>query len=126
MTIAMSGMMRLGGTVYNLDKAFDGVGGCNSFVAARGKGQELSKGNNCGNAVLFEIKKFLQEMGVAPAKRAIPLIVKERFKETPINPRVIAKITISSTPCPECGEPLGPNAHEGGCVSCKSCGYSRC
>ena len=25
--------------------------------------------------------------------------------------------------CPECGEPL---AREGGCVQCKSCGWSKC
>ena len=25
--------------------------------------------------------------------------------------------------CPECGQPL---EHEGGCVSCRSCGYSKC
>ena len=113
MTIAMSGMMRLGGTIFNLDKAFEGVGGCNSFVAARGKGQELSKGNNCGNAVLFEIKKFLEEMRATPVNK-----IEKTNSET-----VIEKDLIK---CPECGEPLGAGAHEGGCISCKNCGYSKC
>lgn len=28
-----------------------------------------------------------------------------------------------NSPCPECGEAL---EHEGGCISCRSCGYSKC
>lgn len=137
MTIAMSGMMRLGGTIYNLDKAFDGVGGCNSFVAARGKGQELSKGNNCGNAVLYEIKEFLKEMGSKEVSKikipiAKPAMIKinkfpsEELLKTADKELAESKSKDNHMKCPECGEPLGPNAHEGGCISCKACGWTRC
>lgn len=39
--------------------------------------------------------------------------------------RVLAKYLPVTTEgrCPECGEPL---VHSGGCISCPSCGYSRC
>lgn len=39
------------------------------------------------------------------------------------NPKPNQPVTNSATLCPECGEPL---VFEGGCNSCKSCGYSKC
>jgi len=59
--IAMAGMLRLGGNIFNIEKAFNGTGGCNSFLLKRAKGEALSKGSSCGTAVLFEIKAFLKE-----------------------------------------------------------------
>ena len=57
----MSGMLRLGGDIFNIEKAFEGMGSCNSFVAKRVKGEEVSKGGSCGSAILNEIKAFLKE-----------------------------------------------------------------
>jgi ribonucleoside-diphosphate reductase alpha chain len=40
--------------------------------------------------------------------------------------RVLSKYTeaeVTSETCPECGEKL---IRESGCISCKSCGYSKC
>ena len=39
------------------------------------------------------------------------------INEEPINKQVI------TNKCPDCGEPL---IHEGGCVQCPNCGWSRC
>ena len=109
----MSGMMRLGGTIFNIDKAFEGVGGCNSFTMSRAKGNQLSKGNNCGNAILFEIKKFLNEI-----ENSEPTIVKQTA-----SPKKANSHSKESNKCPECGEPID---HEGGCTICRACGYSHC
>jgi ribonucleoside-diphosphate reductase alpha chain len=59
MVIAMSGMLRLGGNIFNIEKAFDGVGVCPSFISQRVKGEKVSSGSSCGIAILTEIKKFL-------------------------------------------------------------------
>jgi ribonucleoside-diphosphate reductase alpha chain len=132
MTIAMSGMMRLGGNINNIDRAFEGVGTCTSFVAARGKGRALSKGNNCGNAILFAIKEFLSEMEeeeeVPEDPKPSPKPIKPQVVEEKISLKVETAMTSEESVfrCPECNEPLGLDAHQGGCITCKSCGYSKC
>lgn len=111
--IAMSGMLRLGGNIFNIEKAFEGLGACNSFVSQRAKNKELSKGTSCATAILNEIKAFLKEKEVD-----VNLLIKTK-KEENQQP----KLDNLSSKCPECGEPL---VFEGGCNSCKNCGYSKC
>ena len=111
--IAMSGMLRLGGNIFNIEKAFEGLGACNSFVSQRAKGKKLSKGTSCATAILNEIKAFLKE------KEMDVNLSTETKKEENQQP----KLDNLSSKCPECGEPL---TFEGGCVICHSCGYSKC
>lgn len=111
--IAMSGMLRLGGNIFNIEKAFEGLGACNSFVSQRAKGKELSKGTSCATAILNEIKAFLKEK---EADVNLPTKTKKEENQQP-------KLDNLSSKCPECGEPL---VFEGGCNSCKNCGYSKC
>ena len=112
--ITMSGMLRLGGNIFNIEKAFEGLGACNSFVLQRAKGKQLSQGSSCATAILNEIKAFLKEQSVevAPSQKV-------DTKPTIVTPTTIT----SSLKCPECGAPM---TMEGGCVICKSCGYSKC
>lgn len=113
--ITMSGMLRLGGNIFNIEKAFDGLGACNSFVSARGKGKQLSKGSSCATAILNEIKEFLKE------KQNNNTTIIEPIQKQNLKPN--QPVTNLTALCPECGEPL---VFEGGCNSCKSCGYSKC
>lgn len=119
--ISMSAILRLGGDIKNIEKAFRGIGGCNSFATQRGKGHNLSKGNSCGIAILNEIKAFLAEkqdnnnnvkLPTESKKEEISHKNKEEVKQN------------AMTKCPECGEYA--LVTEGGCNSCKNCGYSRC
>lgn len=111
--IAMSGMLRLGGNIFNIKKAFTGLGACNSFVAQRSKGKQLSQGSSCATAILNEIEKFLKEQNQEikiDDKKKNNIQKKEDIKE--------------DTPkCPECGQEL---SFSGGCVVCPSCGFSKC
>lgn len=95
--IAMSGMLRLGGSLDNIEKALHGIGPCSSFVNARSKGIKLSNGSNCAFAIMNELKKFKKD----------EIIVIETGKSK----------------CPECKEPV---IFESGCITCKNCGYSKC
>lgn len=110
--ISMSGMLRLGGKLSNIEKAFEGVGNCNSFVGKRVKGIKLSKGTSCGTAILNEIKLFQSEMGNGEVKvipiKSIPTIKPEEPK---------------NNLCPICKAEL---RFEGGCNSCPDCGFSHC
>lgn len=58
------------------------------------------------------------------------LSAKDTFKWAPAGPKkgedkkdLLLDNTEPGSTCPECSEPL---EHEGGCVICKSCGFSRC
>jgi ribonucleoside-diphosphate reductase alpha chain len=106
--ITFSAIFRLGGNVDNIKKALRGVGSCPSFATARTKGNQLSKGNNCGCAIINEIEAFLKE-------KDIPT-------ETDFKLNTSTKIS-SNNKCPECGEEI---IFTGGCMTCPSCGYSKC
>ncbi|EGT5447336.1 hypothetical protein CUA80_11175 [Clostridioides difficile] len=100
-TIAMSGMLRLGGTLDNIEKALKGVNTCPSFATSRAKGNILDRGNHCGITILNAVKDFLKE------KQGEKI---EESKE--FNPK-----------CPECG--LNIQMMEG-CMTCPNCGWSKC
>ncbi|HBF0795313.1 TPA: hypothetical protein KRH68_000790 [Clostridioides difficile] len=100
-TISMSGILRLGGTLDNIEKALEGVNTCPSFASSRARGNMLDKGNHCGIAILNAIKDFLKE------KQGEKI---EEYKE-------------SEPKCPECG--LEIQMMEG-CMTCPDCGWSKC
>jgi ribonucleoside-diphosphate reductase alpha chain len=130
MVIAMSGMLRLGGNLLNIEKAFEGVGGCNSFATLRAKGVQLGQGNSCGTAILREIKTFLKEIEYTIAKpKAIKL--EENKSETKFTDEELQfkkdngdiAFALRFNKCPECGHKL---EHSGGCISCIDCGFTKC
>jgi ribonucleoside-diphosphate reductase alpha chain len=118
LVIAMSAVIRLGGSLENLEKGFDGIGTCNSFTAVRTKGlKTLSSGNNCGEAILNAIRSFckaIKEEEELKIPEYLPA-VRVDFYGLPV--------MISQGICPECGTSM---MAESGCFTCKSCGFSRC
>ena len=112
--IALSGMLRLGGTLDNIEKAYRGLGACPSFTRARERGEKLSKGKSCPSAILNAILDFEREMKGTK--------IKLTFNDTKIKP-IPKEDTGTGNRCPECGEPLQMT---GGCNVCPSCGFSKC
>lgn len=100
-TIAMSGMLRLGGTLDNIEKALRGVNTCPSFATSRAKGNILDRGNHCGITILNAVKDFLKE------KQGEKIEESKEFKPK----------------CPDCG--LEIQMIEG-CMTCPDCGWSKC
>lgn len=115
LAISMSAVLRLGGNLDNLEKAFRGIDPCNSFISARAKGKVLSKGTYCGNAILNCVKNFLEKQNVekkeddTKAEKNISNLTKQELLDNGL--------------CPECKTPLN---HMGGCVSCPNCAYTKC
>ncbi|MFZ2537454.1 MAG: vitamin B12-dependent ribonucleotide reductase [Oscillospiraceae bacterium] len=78
------------------------------------------KCTSCPDAIAKVIKKVydLQQgtklVDKTPVKTQQPVV--EKKVETTANEKMFKY-------CPECGSPL---EHEGGCVSCRNCGYSKC
>ena len=76
------------------------------------------KCTSCPDAIARVIQKVVathqfKEGGVQLPEAAVPAIKKA------VEPAVAAQIRV----CPECGAPV---EHEGGCVMCRNCGYSKC
>ena len=112
--IAMSGMLRLGGTLDTIEKAYRGLGACPSFTRARERGEKLSKGKSCPSAILNAILDFEREMKGTK--------IKLTFNDEEIKPIPKEEVGTGNR-CPECGEPLQMT---GGCNVCPGCGYTKC
>ena len=118
--IYMSGILRLGGNLFMLEKAIAGVSGCTSFAVARSKNQEISKGNTCPSAILNILKNFEKDMGLDAHEKAIQKIDEEERKEIE---EISEREADYVTRCPECGEIIDVTR---GCYTCRSCGFSKC
>ena len=88
---------------------------CPSYAVRKATKRDTSKGNCCPGAVANALKEMWQEM------REENLI--DSVSEKPVQEKKKEPYNISSTSCPECGEPV---EHIGGCVTCPSCGWSKC
>lgn len=113
--ISMSAIFRLGGNIENIEKAFRGIGGCNSFATQRGKGEKLSSGGSCGVAILNELKAFLREKTTHEPKSNITIVEQKSTRNN---------TNITKMKCPECGKMS--LRYEGGCNICEECGFSSC
>lgn len=111
--ISMSALLRVGGNLGQLEKAFSGITPCPSFVSNRAKGIKLSTGNYCGMAIINEVKAFLKEInGQELPKVENKKVVKEEEVKT------------DGLECPECHQKT--LTMSGGCNVCTNCGYSKC
>lgn len=117
--ICMSGMLRLGGTLDNVKRAFNGCGACNSFTRAKCNGKKLSPGKSCATAILNMIETTLEEI---KGERIEINLNKEVKKEEP-KQELSEQEMLDKGLCPDCGEPM---SKIGGCVQCTKCGYSKC
>lgn len=111
LAISMSALLRVGGSLEQLERAFSGIAPCPSFVSNRAKGIPLSKGNYCGMAIINEVKAFLNEI----EESECPQVKNEKVERIEKEEGMV---------CPECGEKT--LSMQGGCNVCTSCGYSKC
>lgn len=89
---------------------------CPSYAVRRATHHDTSKGNCCPMAVGNALMEMSSEM-----KKEL-----ESGKKTPTIISVSDKQSVdkdTDTKCPECG---GKLYHEGGCIQCKDCGWTRC
>lgn len=127
--ISMSGMLRLGGTLDNVKKAYEGCGACNSFTRARCSGKKLSPGKSCATAILNMIEKTIQEINNNQTKNEVEKKEVDTSDDLKVLNDKVQKANetkqelLDKGLCPECKEPLD---NVGGCVTCNKCGFSRC
>lgn len=118
--IGLSRMMslaaRVGADIKDIIDQLDSCGACPSYAVRRATKHDTSKGSCCPMAVgnaLLEMWKEMQSEVVNKPEVAKPTNTK----------KTVAVDKHNDSLCPRCGEPL---THEGGCIICKSCAWSKC
>lgn len=114
---------RGGVPIESIIDQLDSCGTCPSYAVRRATKGDTSKGSCCPIAVGNALREMYDEM-----QSELFSDSDESYNE-PVSYDVITDegkviATIEETyPCPDCGEPL---VFEGGCNTCKACGYSKC
>lgn len=101
--------------VYSIVDQLKSSGTCPSYAVRTATKHDTSKGSSCpvaiGNALLEMYGEMMDEVGFSD--------VEEKELEV-ITPKIVP---VSKAKCPQCG---GELVFEGGCNTCKNCGWSKC
>lgn len=101
--------------VYSIVDQLKSSGTCPSYAVRTATKHDTSKGSSCpvaiGNALLEMYEEMMDEVGFSD--------VEEKELEV-ITPKIVP---VSKAKCPQCG---GKLVFEGGCNTCKNCGWSKC
>ena len=101
--------------VYSIVDQLKSSGTCPSDAVRTATKHDTSKGSSCpvaiGNALLEMYEEMMDEVGFSD--------IEEKELEV-ITPKIVP---VSKAKCPQCG---GELVFEGGCNTCKNCGWSKC
>ena len=116
---------RAGCDIHDIIDQLNSCGTCPSYAIRRATQHDTSAGSCCPMAVGNALLDMWKEMQEQIADRdddfefIEPLSKPKQIK--PDKKPIITEINVAK--CPECGAPI---THEGGCVQCKNCGWSKC
>lgn len=102
-------LCRAGVSIFAIKDQLDSTGVCPSYATRRAVKHDTSDGSCCPMAIGNALVDMWKELNEAFPTQ---IDVQSKLKE-------IENVSV----CPECGAEV---QHEGGCVQCKSCGWSRC
>ncbi len=111
-------LCRAGVDIMTIKDQLDSTGVCPSYATRKATHHDTSKGSCCpmaiGNALVEMYNEMQSELDDKEDEE-------KPVKKTPVEP--MKDVNVRQQLCPECGEPL---VFEGGCCTCKSCGYTKC
>ena len=111
-------LCRAGVDIMTIKDQLDSTGVCPSYATRKATHHDTSKGSCCpmaiGNALVEMYNEMQSELDDKEDEE-------KPVKKMPVEP--IKDVNMHQQLCPECGEPL---VFEGGCCTCKSCGYTKC
>lgn len=122
--IGLSRMISLssrgGVDIYSIVDQLKSCGTCPSYAVRSATKRDTSKGSCCpvaiGNALLDMYEELLEEIKE-------PIFANEEEDIVEEVAEVKEEKKVDKPKCPQCGEEL---VFEGGCNSCKACGWSKC
>lgn len=109
-------LARAGVSVYTIQDQLNSTGTCPSYATRRAVSHDTSKGSCCPMAVGYALIEMYEEM------------LDEISYDEPVecdccSEEITYTEEIDAHKCPQCGE---STVFTEGCVSCKSCGWSKC
>ncbi len=111
-------LCRAGVDIMTIKDQLDSTGVCPSYATRKATHHDTSKGSCCpmaiGNALVEMYNEMQSELDDKEDEE-------KPVKKAHVEP--IKDVNMRQQLCPECGEPL---VFEGGCCTCKSCGYTKC
>lgn len=111
-------LCRAGVDIISIKDQLDSTGVCPSYATRTATKHDTSRGSCCPMAIGNALLDMWNEM-----QSEVTDVTDYMSDEHPSNDNGIVLTKPVYSKCPECGEPL---AREGGCVQCKSCGWSKC
>ena len=108
---------RGGVDVYSIVDQLKSCMSCPAYAVRSATKHDTSKGNCCPSAVGNALIEMYEEM-----RNELFDDEKEETEKPKISPKKVNE-EVRKAICPECGNDL---RFEGGCISCVSCGYSKC
>ena len=117
---------RGGVSIDNILDQLKSCGVCPSYAVRKATKNDVSKGSCCpvavGNA-LRDMHKEIQEIICECGEGSITRKGEETLINQPLVNKIVDKIQAFEE-CPSCHE--NTLIHQGGCVGCPNCGYSKC
>ena len=111
-------LCRAGVDIMTIKDQLDSTGVCPSYATRKATHHDTSKGSCCpmaiGNALVEMYNEMQSELDDKEDEE-------KPVKKAHVEP--IKDVNVRQQLCPECGEQL---VFEGGCCTCKSCGYTKC
>ena len=111
-------LCRAGVDIMTIKDQLDSTGVCPSYATRKATHHDTSKGSCCpmaiGNALVDMYNEMQSELDDKEDEE-------KPVKKAHVEP--IKDVNVHQQLCPECGEQL---VFEGGCCTCKSCGYTKC
>ena len=104
---------------------------CPAWQRAVGRGDKLSKGSSCPTAIALILEKLMKERDELQRELEENESDADNISEVTLNrPKFSENESelsyddkIAANICPDCGKPL---TRKEGCISCMSCGWSKC
>ena len=110
---------RGGVSLEDIVDQLNSCGSCSSYAVRSATKHDTSKGSCCpmaiGNALIDMHNEMMMEIGADEPE--------EKPEPKPVATKPVQKTKRATNPCPSCGEEL---VFEGGCNSCRACGFSKC
>lgn len=118
---------RAGVSVYEIKDQLDSTGTCPSYAVRRATHHDTSKGSCCpmavGNALIEMYEELLSEIMWDEPEEECDTTYTDTVPSADELKDKTGSYIMPKVKCPECGEVI---IFEGGCQTCKSCGWTKC